>query len=220
MPSCAVTIPAATRCGLAYSARRVEVRSRAPRWIRAASTSPAATFWQDWRKRRRSLPFSRLTSLQACIVNAASHLGGAVAPGEIVTVYGSMIGPPELVSFDSAHSPLAKTLADTRILFNGVPAPLLYVSATLEQRDRPIQHARSVDSGRAGRVPGIALRCGHNARSDFRLGIYTVGGSEYGLGAILNEDGTINSPANPARRGSVITLYDGRRRRRPGRCGR
>jgi uncharacterized protein (TIGR03437 family) len=41
-----------------------------------------------------------------------------------------MIGPPEMVRFDATQTPLAKTLADTRILFNGVSAPLLYVSAT------------------------------------------------------------------------------------------
>jgi uncharacterized protein (TIGR03437 family) len=42
---------------------------------------------------------------------------------------------------------------------------------------------------------------------DSRPGIYTVDGSGVGLGAILNEDGTVNSAANPARRGSVVTIY-------------
>ena len=31
--------------------------------------------------------------------------------------------------------------------------------------------------------------------------------SGQGQGAILNEDGTLNSPSNPARRGSVITIF-------------
>jgi len=38
-------------------------------------------------------------------------------------------------------------------------------------------------------------------------GIYTLDASGYGQGAIVNEDGTINSPANPAARGSIISVY-------------
>ncbi len=34
-----------------------------------------------------------------------------------------------------------------------------------------------------------------------RPGIFTVDGSGRGQGAILNEDGTLNSPSNPARKG-------------------
>jgi uncharacterized protein (TIGR03437 family) len=40
-----------------------------------------------------------------------------------------------------------------------------------------------------------------------RAGIYTADGSGIGLGAILNEDGSANSGANPAGRGSVVTIY-------------
>jgi hypothetical protein len=65
-----------------------------------------------------------------CVLNAASLEGGGVAPGEIVTILGSAIGPPDLTSLRvNTDGRLATTLADTRILFDGTPAPLLYVSA-------------------------------------------------------------------------------------------
>src|SRR5262249_1201353 len=67
--------------------------------------------------------------LPGCVVNAASYVGGGVAPGEIVTLFGSAMGPSELVQYRLTEDHrLASALADARILFNGVPAPLLYVS--------------------------------------------------------------------------------------------
>jgi uncharacterized protein (TIGR03437 family) len=40
-----------------------------------------------------------------------------------------------------------------------------------------------------------------------RPGIFSVDASGQGQGAILNEDGSVNSPSNPARRGSVISIF-------------
>ena len=39
------------------------------------------------------------------------------------------------------------------------------------------------------------------------IGVFTVDGSGYGQGAILNADASLNSAANPAERGSIIVLY-------------
>jgi len=67
--------------------------------------------------------------LPDCIVNAASYIGGGVAPGEIVTLFGSGLGPPDLVPLSLTDGQtLATTLAGTRIWFNNAPAPLMYVS--------------------------------------------------------------------------------------------
>jgi uncharacterized protein (TIGR03437 family) len=40
-----------------------------------------------------------------------------------------------------------------------------------------------------------------------RPGIFSLDGSGQGLLAILNEDGSVNSPSNPAARGSIVTIY-------------
>jgi hypothetical protein len=61
-----------------------------------------------------------------CVLNSASYLGGGVAPGEIVTILGSSIGPADVVKFQpttDGHIPTGIT--GTRILFNGEPAPLI-----------------------------------------------------------------------------------------------
>ena len=54
-----------------------------------------------------------------------------MAPGEIVTVFGQAMGPVELTPLRLGNDGrLATTLSDTRVLFNGSAAPLIYVSAT------------------------------------------------------------------------------------------
>jgi hypothetical protein len=74
--------------------------------------------------------YTRPQISQECVVNAASYVGGGVAPGEMVTIFGQEIGPAKLTRLSIGDDGrLATTLADTRILFNGIPAPLLYVSA-------------------------------------------------------------------------------------------
>jgi uncharacterized protein (TIGR03437 family) len=143
-----------------------------------------------------------------CVVNAASYVGGGVAPGEIVALFGSAMGPPELVRpRPTEDRRLATTLADTRILFNGVPAPLLYVS------DK--QSSAIVPYAVAGRTSVDVQVEYRGVRSDpvtapvlaSRPGIFSPDGTGQGQGAILNEDRTVNSPSNPARRGSIISIY-------------
>ncbi len=64
------------------------------------------------------------------IVNAASYIGGGVAPGEIVTIFGVNDGPAALVGaqFD-AHHLVASNLGGAQVLFDGVAAPLIYAEA-------------------------------------------------------------------------------------------
>ena len=143
-----------------------------------------------------------------CIVNAASYVGGGVAPGEIVTLFGSGMGPSDVASLRlTDNRTLATTLADTRILFNGVPAPLVYVSDKQSGAIVPYSLAGQTSVDVQVEYKGV--------RSDpvtvpvlaSRPGIFSVDASGQGQGAILNEDNSVNSPSNPARRGSVITIF-------------
>src|SRR6202011_369413 len=64
------------------------------------------------------------------ILNAANLLPGPVAPGEIITITGSGLGPavgagPNLIASGSVDT----QVAGTRLLFDGIPAPLLFVRA-------------------------------------------------------------------------------------------
>jgi hypothetical protein len=61
------------------------------------------------------------------ILNAASFTAPPIAPGQIVTFFGAGIGPPELTTLlISPSGRVDTTLAETRVLFDGTAAPLIY----------------------------------------------------------------------------------------------
>lgn len=64
----------------------------------------------------------------AGIVNAATFSNsGVVAPGEIVTVFGTNVGPANLIPADfNSLGVFSKNTGDTRVLFDNVPAPMIY----------------------------------------------------------------------------------------------
>ncbi len=60
------------------------------------------------------------------VVNSASYLPEAVAPGEFVTLFGPGIGPPQSSAYPFGSGTVATTLGGIRVLFDGTAAPLLY----------------------------------------------------------------------------------------------
>jgi uncharacterized protein (TIGR03437 family) len=143
-----------------------------------------------------------------CVLNSASYAGGGVAPGEIVTIFGQSMGPPDPSTFQlGADGTVSTILGDTRVLFNGNAAPLLYTSANQVSAIVP----SSVGAGSTARVEveyrGIRSEALTVPVALTRPGIFTTDGSGSGQGAILNADGTINSPKNQAAKGSVIAVY-------------
>ncbi len=151
----------------------------------------------------------------ACVVNAGSYQAGnfssfpqgTVAPGEIVSLFGNGLGPDQPVTPVVARGAGYPTMAgDTQVRFDGVPAPLLYVSAHQINAVVPygiespmtrmtVQRGGISDGPRA--LPSAAAV----------PAILTVNSAGFGQAAALNEDGTYNSPGNPAARGSIVVFY-------------
>ena len=141
------------------------------------------------------------------LVSAASLLPSPIAPGQIATVYGSGLGPPTAAGPKLKAPGLLDTLvADTQVLFDGKPAPLLYV------QDYQINFQVPYSVAGQGAVE-VEVRCGGAVKVrgavpvlDAVPAIFTTGGGT-GQAAALNEDGSLNSLFNPAPPGSLVTLY-------------
>jgi uncharacterized protein (TIGR03437 family) len=142
------------------------------------------------------------------VVNAASQMPGAVAPGEIVTIYGYGVGPSQTAGFTlDSLSNAATMLNGAQVLFDGRPAPLLYGSAGQVNAIVPYEVASQastavevVSSGIKSQAWGVAVTASAPA-------ILTVSGSGAGQGAVLNQDNSVNGASNPAARGSVIQIF-------------
>jgi hypothetical protein len=63
-----------------------------------------------------------------CITDAASFTPGGIAPGEMISIFGTGLGPaaPQTFTLDS-NGRIASTLAGVQVTFDGAPAPLLFV---------------------------------------------------------------------------------------------
>jgi uncharacterized protein (TIGR03437 family) len=146
------------------------------------------------------------------IANAASlrptTTQNGISPGQLLTFFGQNLGPAVMVGLRLDTSGLVTNLlAGTRVLFDGVAAPLLYVSASqvtaivpYSVDGRAITQVQVEFEGRRSNT--IALPVVNAAP-----GLFTADSTGSGLGAILNENGSPNSAANPAAPGSVVVLY-------------
>ena len=95
------------------------------------------------------------------MVNAASFRGGAVAPGEIVTIFGSGFGPATLAAAQYADGQLPTSVGETRVLFDGMAAPMIYSSAG--QVSAIVPYSVSGTCAGAGRIPGHRDGAGRGA---------------------------------------------------------
>ena len=143
---------------------------------------------------------------QLSVVNAASFAPGVVSPGEIVTLFGSQLGPQGLVAADGSKG-FSTSLAGTQVLFNGIPAPLIYTRASQVSAVVPWALAGTATAAVTVQYQEIRSPPVNVAVAGTSMGLFTALSSGFGPGAILNQDYSPNSPSNPAKAGSVILLY-------------
>jgi uncharacterized protein (TIGR03437 family) len=144
----------------------------------------------------------------AAIVNAASYAGGAVAPGELLTIFQANFGPGALVpaALDS-NGLVSSNLSGTQVFFDGKAAPLIYslagqVSAVVPyevsgKQQTVVQYEYNSVMSNPVTVPVAATA----------PAIFTQNASGTGPGSVQNSDYSLNTAANPAPGGSFIIVY-------------
>jgi uncharacterized protein (TIGR03437 family) len=140
-------------------------------------------------------------------VNAASSVQQAIAPGEIVTLFGQGIGPSTLTPFTVTNGFIDNQLAGVTVTFNGVQAPLIYVSSTLVAAVAPYELQGATTASIAVSYQGNLSSTTVVPVTSAAPGIFTANATGLGPAAAVNQDGTLNSASNPASRGSFISLY-------------
>lgn len=146
--------------------------------------------------------------------NAANFIGTtgqgarALAPGAYGSLGAAGVTLSEAtVAFSTV--PMPTILADTQVLLNGQPVPLHFVSPGQINFLIP-NHAPTSGTMEATVIKqstGHILASGVIPMGPYAPGLFTSAGSGTAALAATNEDGTINSPSNAAKRGQTITLY-------------
>ncbi len=141
------------------------------------------------------------------VVNTASFKGGPVAPGEMITIFGSNLGPVTLKLYEISSNIVSGSVGEARFLFDGVPAPIYYVSSGVSTVIVPYEVAGKTSTKVIAEYKGVASTPITLPVAVAAPGIFTAAANGLGQAAAVNQDGTINSVSNPIRKGAVILLY-------------
>jgi uncharacterized protein (TIGR03437 family) len=139
-----------------------------------------------------------------CIGSAASFANSVLAPNEIVSLFGGGIGPAEAVTGKpDANGLYPFELGGTQVTFDGIRAPLLYVSGSQVNLVTP--------GGLQGKsTTHVCATVGTAATNCIDVGVAPAAPDVFlsgGYAAALNQDGTLNSPQNPALVGSAVSVF-------------
>ncbi len=148
-----------------------------------------------------------LSGTVGAVVNAASNVQGPVAPGEIVTLFGKAIGPSTLTNFTATGGYIGTQIAGAYMTFNGTQAPLLYISSNLAAAIVPYEVAGSGSVAIAVSYQGQYGSTTVVPVASAAPGIFTANTTGSGQAAAVNQNGSLNTASNPAKVGSVISLY-------------
>lgn len=141
------------------------------------------------------------------VVNGASFLSGRTAPGELLTLFGSGLGPESGEAFELTDGQLPLRIAGVEANVGGLAAPLLFAGSGQINLAAPFDlEPRSLAAIRVNSGRGSSNRIWQTvAAAD--PGVFTQRGRLPDDGAILNQDGTLNAPTNPAEPGSILQVF-------------
>ncbi len=142
------------------------------------------------------------------VVSAANYSAGTVTPGQVLVLYPSSAGPSTLAeSHLDQDGKMATSTGDTRVLFDGIPAPIVYAAyghlGVIVPYGLSEQKTTSLVIEYQGlRSDPLTLPVVPAAPA-----LYTLDSSGKGQAAMLNQAGCCNSARNPAAPGSVSQLF-------------
>ena len=151
------------------------------------------------------------TTTSAGVVSAASYGASGtngVAPGEIVTIFGSGLGPTQLATLQlDLNGVVSKTLGGTTVTFDGIAAPIVYSSFGQTSVIAPL----SLDGKSTTRVI-VTYNGTQGAPLQIPViptnpAVFTLNSSGTGDGAIVHLDGSVVNASKPAAVGETVILY-------------
>ena len=156
--------------------------------------------WQNYLVRKVTFS-SQPTIARGGIVNGASFASGALAPGTIIAIAGTLLSSSTRAA---SAVPLATRMDDVTVEVNGTAIPLFYVAPGQINGQLPHDLATGTATLRVRNASGVS------AEETFQVATASPGiflfNSTSGAAA-LNQDNTINQPENGERAGNVVTVF-------------
>jgi uncharacterized protein (TIGR03437 family) len=143
--------------------------------------------------------------VESCIAQSASpNETGPLAPGEIFSIYGAGFGPEQGVAAQPSGNTIGTQLAGVQVLIEDTPAPLLYASSAQINLVAPYL----LDGRTAAHIKIVTADSTSNeVVLGVRQAMPEIFQTQPGAAALLNQDGTLNSQANPAHVGDTVSMF-------------
>jgi uncharacterized protein (TIGR03437 family) len=143
-------------------------------------------------------------SLMGIAGSAMTTISTALCARELISLYGIDIGPANAFGAQIANNVIGKSLGGVQVLFNGVPAALLYAGPTQINAIVPSALAGQTTATvqivtPSGTITGPVLAVQPTVPQVFT--------DANGSALALNQDGTINSALNRAQPGTIVTIW-------------
>ena len=140
----------------------------------------------------------------ACLGSAATYVTDPIAPGGLVTLFGSGLGPQQGVQMQATlQTPFPTRAAGVEVTFDGTPAPLLWVSDSQVNIVAPWSLKPGGTTQVCVAYNGLKTNCLTWPVLETAPAVLTVDGVQ----AALNQDGSVNSVGNPAAPGSIMSIF-------------
>jgi uncharacterized protein (TIGR03437 family) len=141
------------------------------------------------------------------VENAARNETTLVAPGLIMAIKGTNLGPATGVSGTITGGVYDTTLSEVRVLFDGQPAPILFARQDQINTVAPYFVFGRTSTRVQVEYRGVRSDAIQYVVVDSAPGIFTQDSTGRGLGSILNQNNTVNAANNPSRRGEIVAIY-------------
>jgi uncharacterized protein (TIGR03437 family) len=147
--------------------------------------------------------------ITAAMNGASFQVGAGFAPGEIVTFKGTRLGPAQIILAQlGSDGRLATQLGACQVFIDGIAAPLVHSLVSQITAILPYGLAAKI-----GQTVNAQVVCGGLKSNLLALpivdsdpGVFSVSGGT-GPAALLNQDGSYNSPGNPAGLGTIVQIF-------------
>jgi uncharacterized protein (TIGR03437 family) len=143
--------------------------------------------------------------------SAGLTVSNTVAPYELVSLYGFGLGPQTPVGGEVVDGVVTSSLGGVQVLFDGTPAPLLFAGPTRIDMIVPSAVYGRGTTALQVVTPSGVLTGPTMLIAPSKPGVFlaSAGGSTSFAppATALNQDGSVNSDANPAALGSIVTVW-------------
>ncbi len=144
-------------------------------------------------------------SLLGVANSAASSVSGLIAPAELVSFYGTCLGPTSPLGEQVVGGVVQSALGGYQLQIGGVAAPLLYISQNQINAVVPSEVVGQDSVPVSLVTPAGTFPLANLYVRPAEPAIFC--GAVSGYAAAINQDGTLNSASNPAHAGEIVSVW-------------